>query len=288
VKEEETSRSLDNRTAAFSAQLATRASALSKLMRAHRRSRNHDGYDPEAVARWLETAREVTANWADLETIRVGLLESWHRALSLSLLQLESELRQSCGAKGWRLDGQWPEFVVEYGISVHVDEKERVAIVGSVRCPANTTAITRVLQGQVDALIPKNFSAQRFMGALLRAYQAASESRRGQAPVLDVYRSFVIQSQSPKFWRDAKSELFTPVSTDQFRARLSTTLEKGVTRADGHELRLLPPLDPKDALFVYQPAERRFGYVGRIEFVQAQGMAHDPRSRPEACSRSDS
>ena len=46
-------------------------------------------------------------------------------------------------------------------------------------------------------------------------------------------------------------------------------LEAGVsTDKNGRELRLIPPLNPKDALFIYQPAERRFGFVGRIEFVR--------------------
>jgi hypothetical protein len=58
------------------------------------------------------------------------------------------------------------------------------------------------------------------------------------------------------------------MSIDQFRARLSRTLMKNATTVAGNrELRLLPPIDPKNALYLYQPAEGRFGFVGRIEFV---------------------
>ena len=64
-----------------------------------------------------------------------------------------------------------------------------------------------------------------------------------------------------------RDKLGKELSADQFRARLSASLESGVRSApDGRELRLLPPIDPKDAMFIYQPAERRFGFVGRIEF----------------------
>jgi hypothetical protein len=63
------------------------------------------------------------------------------------------------------------------------------------------------------------------------------------------------------------------MSMDQFRARLSRALEKAaITTPDGRELRLLPPIDPKHAVFLYQPAEERFGFVGRIEFVSTKTL----------------
>jgi hypothetical protein len=63
------------------------------------------------------------------------------------------------------------------------------------------------------------------------------------------------------------------MSMDQFRARLSRALEKtAITTPDGRELRLLPPIDPKHAVFLYQPAEGRFGFVGRIEFVSTKTL----------------
>jgi hypothetical protein len=40
-----------------------------------------------------------------------------------------------------------------------------------------------------------------------------------------------------------------------------------VRTADGRELRLIPPIEPSDSIYLYQPSERRFGYVGRIEFA---------------------
>jgi hypothetical protein len=123
----------------------------------------------------------------------------------------------------------------------------------------------------VPELVPKDFSPGRFAESLLRAWEAATGSKGGQAPILEVYRWAVIHAQTPKFWRDAKPASFTPLSTDQFRARLAKILESGITAIRGRELRLLPPLDPKDAVFVYQPSEARFGYVGRIEFLVPGG-----------------
>jgi hypothetical protein len=89
-------------------------------------------------------------------------------------------------------------------------------------------------------------------------------------PILDVYREVVIQQQSPRFWRDADPQLFVAIGADQFRARLSKMMEIGVTEtSDGRSLRLLPPLNPKDGLFMFLPTESRFAYVGRVEFIES-------------------
>jgi hypothetical protein len=261
-------RRLEDRTNDFVNLLSNRAQALSKLLRAARKWGSQDGYNPERVIEGLETAASATAAWADLEAARTQLLGSWRETLAAALLQLEADLREVCRARGWRLDGQWPDFVVDYGVSIHVDEEARSVLAGDVRCPANAPSIMNALIPQVSGLLPKNFSPQRFMESLLHAYQAAADSKSTQVRIVDVYRWFVIQAQSPRFWRDAKASLFTPCTTDQFRARLAKSLESGVSVVDRRELRLLPPLDPKDALFVYQPAERRFGYIGRIEFAE--------------------
>lgn len=36
----------------------------------------------------------------------------------------------------------------------------------------------------------------------------------------------------------------------------------------GRNIRLLPSINPKDGLFLFQPAERRFGFVGRVDLVR--------------------
>ncbi len=254
-------------TEEFAGRLEQRAAALSKVLKLQRRLLKEDMPDSEAIVKWLDLAAESTDGCPAMEKSRAHLLESWRRAASAAFLQLEADLREFCQSHSWRLDGQWPDFIVERGVAVQVDERNRAVTVGEFRCPATLTAIGRALQRQVSELVPKNFSPQRFVESLLRAWEAATESKGGQAPILDVYRWTVIQAQTAKFWRDAKAATFTPLSTDQFRARLSKALESGATQARGRELRLLPPLDPKDALFVHQPAEARFGYVGRIEFI---------------------
>ena len=118
----------------------------------------------------------------------------------------------------------------------------------------------------------QRFDSTKFMGELASAYDETRPTT-GQLPLFDVYRSMVIRIQSSRFWRDAIVHAFVGLSADQFRARLSFSCGRGTTSLDGRTLRLLPPLNPKDGLFLYQPAEARFGFVGRIEFVENEGGA---------------
>jgi hypothetical protein len=109
------------------------------------------------------------------------------------------------------------------------------------------------------------------MTKLATAYDQA-RGKSAQAPILEVYRIFVLQQQKSRFWRDARQQVFVGLSLDQFRARLSRALEETADTypsRSGRQLRLLPPLDPRDAIFLYQPFETRFGFVGRIEFAPA-------------------
>ena len=256
---------LESDTKDFAARLSALAQSVSKTMRGWRPLADRLD-DPERIVQWLELAAG-TVDQKDLKEARERLLESWRDTLTNTLLQLEAELRDLCATKAWRLDGQWPDFVVNFGISVHVDDKKSLAIVGETQRPASAPAIVNTLEPLIAELLPKHFAAPRFMESVLRAYESVG-SGGGQAPILEVYRALVIQSQSPRFWRNAKPNLFNALTIEQFRARLSKSLESGVVSAGGRELRLFPALDPKDAIFMYQPAERRFGYVGRIEFVE--------------------
>jgi hypothetical protein len=258
--------SLESETKEFAARLSALAQSVSKTMRGWRPLGDRLD-DPARIVRWLEAAADTIDKSKDLTAVRERLLEVWREKITTALLQLEAELRDLCATKDWRLDGQWPDFVVNLGIPVHVDDKKRLAAVGDVQCPASAAAIVNTLEPRVAELLPKNFAAPRFMESVLRAYEAVGTGS-GQAPIMDVYRLLVIQSQSARFWRDARPNLFTALTLEQFRARLSKSLETGVVSADSRELRLFPALDPKDAIFMYQPAERRFGYVGRIEFVE--------------------
>jgi hypothetical protein len=185
--------------------------------------------------------------------------------VSAAFLQLDSSLHELCAGRGWKLDGQWPDFIVEFGVSIHIDEAHRSLLVGDAY-RIHPGELEEALAKVTADLLPKNFSPKAFME---KAYDSVSKGEQLQVPILSLYREMVTQSQTAKFWRDASRSTFNPFTISQFRARVSRMLEGGVFNAmDGRELRLLPPLNPKDAIFVFQPSERRFGFVGRVEFVK--------------------
>lgn len=181
--------------------------------------------------------------------------------------QLDADLREECRKRGWQLEGQWPDFYIERGAQVRFDEARRAASVGGVRV-ANVSIeqLFAALEPQVRSLVPSDFSAPRFLDELASAYD---EARRGSplVPIFDVYKHLIARAQRPQFWRNASPHAFTAISADQFRARLACVLELAESSTtDGRTLRTTAPIDPKEGLFVYQPTEHRFAFIGHLEF----------------------
>lgn len=184
--------------------------------------------------------------------------------------EAEAEFRDQCGARKWVVSGQWPDFYVEYGIPVGFVKETRTANVSGRRTDANASSVVKALEPLVEELIPPKFSEKAFVDAMAAAYDAVVPTG-GQAAIFDVYKSAVIQGQPSKYWRDARASGFKGMSLDQFRARLTRCLRAGRQQdSRGRSLRLFPALNPADAVFVFQPSEQRFGWVGRIEFVHEQ------------------
>ena len=93
------------------------------------------------------------------------------------------------------------------------------------------------------------------MEQLASAYdQARNDST--QVPIFAVYQMLVIQSQKSRFWRNANKEAFAGIGIEQFKARLTKALADAAETypmKSGRHIRLLPPLDPRDAVFIYLP-----------------------------------
>ncbi len=183
-------------------------------------------------------------------------------------LEIESGLRAELENLKFRIDGNWPKLFIERAVSLEFFDSSRTAVVGGVKVDdPSVPKIISLVRPMVQELLPKSFSSAGFLAKLREAYDSTKSSSK-QVPILDLYRSFVVLSQKPRFWRDAREGSFTGISIEQFRARLSKSLEE-IANGGGTaslDIRLLPPLDPKDALFLYLPGEARFGYVGRVEF----------------------
>jgi hypothetical protein len=220
-------------------------------------------------ARLLEAARGALSA-IDRETVAAleSLIADLDDGVVRKLSELEADIGDLARTSGWRLEGIWPTFQVERGIELRVEATKRIVrVAGQAIDATDIDAIGDAIRLAIRDLVPKGFSAHDMLEQLRRSH-VALRPEGGQIPILELYGRFVMDVQTQRFWKDARSDRFIGLSVDQFRARLSRMLEDGATVArDGSELRMLPPLDPKDALFVYQPGEGRFGYVGRIEFV---------------------
>lgn len=228
---------------------------------------------------WTDVAdlgllRDKARSIAELSNRLGSLHADWTQRADQRFLELESDLRDACSSHGWHVDGQWPTLYVERALSIAIDDKKKsVSVAGRRVTQSRVASVIAALEPLVRELLPHTFSSERFINDVAGAYDEA-RSDSTQVPILAVYRKLIIRIQSPVFWKDARDETFTSLTLDQFRARLYRALEEGVTTsADGRDLRLLPPLDTKDSLFLYQPAEARFGYVGRIEFLSAKSDA---------------
>jgi hypothetical protein len=221
------------------------------------------------LARTMSDVAKTLQRVEQLSEAFLPVLRAVQEKADAEFSELEADLRDALRAKGWQCDGQWPNFIVERALDVKIDESNRSAQVAGRKIPsANVTSIVEALTSDVSGLLPKGFDPVQFLEQVAVAYDAA-QAGAPTALILDVYRAYVITQQKANFWRNAVGSKFEGVSADQFRARLARLLEKGaITSKDGRSLRLLPPLDPKDALLVFQPSEHRFAFVGRIEFVK--------------------
>lgn len=220
-------------------------------------------------AKLLDAARAAVSAM-DRDTIAAleRMISDLDDAILRKLSELEADIGDMSRTNGWRLEGIWPTFQVERGVELRIEAAKRIVRVGGQAVDATDIgSIADAVRQAIRDLVPKGFSSHDMLEQLRRSH-ATLRPEGGQIPILDLYGRFVMDSQSQRFWKDARAERFVGLSVDQFRARFSRMLEDGATVArDGSELRMLPPLDPKDALFVYQPGEGRFGYIGRIEFV---------------------
>lgn len=222
----------------------------------------------EAAANAVENVRVGFDNLARLAEEIARAECSFIERADRRFLEFETDLRTALAQQRWKVEGCWPSIYVEHGIPVDIDEKSRSVKVGGRKTSTPTVkSVVAALKPLVAGLVPNNFAPQSFIDLLAKAYDDVKGSK-SQAPAQDVYYGLVMRIQAPQFRRDARADRFRELTLDQFRARLTRCLECGYTSTtDRRELRMLSPLDPQESIFVYQPAELRFAFVGRIEFT---------------------
>lgn len=252
----------------FQALLGDLDSAARSLATAARKAKQI-GDPATAPARLVEALRSARSRVDRVSQLTADLKVAISELDELSercFFELETDLRSACEEREWAVHGEWPTLYLERAIPVAVDVGQRRVTVARQRLRAPVVAeIVEALEPMIADLIPRGFDPTAFMADLARAYDQLATPGE-QVPILDLYRQYVIQNQKAGFWADARTGSFRGISVEEFRARFTRLLENRVETTDGRQLRLLPPLDPRDGLFVFQPAEDRFGWIGRVEF----------------------
>lgn len=214
-------------------------------------------------------AKALLAVLAEVETLRNdlhGIVREAERESKRKALSLEADLRRAFEARRWSLYGAWPQFFIENAIEVVIDDRTLSIRVAGQRVGLDADAVVEAATPIVRGLIPRSFSEQDFLEAIARAIDGVAKPGSG-ASMAQVYRQLVIDMQPAKWWRDARAETFSSLSLEQLRARFSRVLASTARLKDGRRLALTPPIDTKDGIFLFQPAEHRFAYVGRLQLI---------------------
>jgi hypothetical protein len=229
--------------------------------------------DPCAAQRWLLTNRSLLEKEAPAVLDLAAEIEA--RCLE-TVDRFEADLREALMGEGLSLSGHWPRYYVEHIIQVVVDEVHYAVVVGGVRLQTLAAdAVVASLRAQLKILKPLPAKLPDFLCDLYEAYVKLASTQTPTVSVWALYREMVIGRQPRKFWRDASSANFSQFTEPDFRAHLTELLKADLTVISSHQLRLLPPISKDESLFIYQPAEKRFAHVGRIEFISVRGEEND-------------
>jgi hypothetical protein len=221
----------------------------------------------EELAGHIDGVQRSLQRLVTLGAETAGYIEHVSELKTRAIMVVESAVRDRLTREGWRVDGEWPQLFLERGLELSYDGNALTFEVSSRRFTAfDIDGLVDFLRAEIKELVPKGFAPAKFIEQVAAAYDAAGV--QGTVAISLIYRELVTLLQNKRFWLDAREANFVSFTRDQFRARLTACLEASAEQLrDKRRLRLFPPIDSKEALFLYQPSERRFGFVGRISFL---------------------
>lgn len=224
--------------------------------------------DPFRVTRCLERV-QLSLDATELRSMCSDLLTRFKVAAKDALMRLDADIRDECARNDWKLDGQWPKFYIQRVIRVEIDEAAGQVIVGDTVVPsAAISTISAAIQLQNRELLPKTFQSAQFLSALSGAHDRIVTREQAAVPIWLLYREMLLSQQPKTLWRTGRSDAFRTYTEQRFRASLTRVLQEGKTRTpDGRDLRLLPALRAEEGMYLYEPLEQRFAFVGRVGFT---------------------
>jgi hypothetical protein len=200
---------------------------------------------------------------------RKQLLDRLNHDVEVLLLGFDGSFRDESERRGWRVDGQWPLYYVEYFLRADISEPERSIKVGDRQLHTlHLPDIVAAIEEQLRSIGLDRIDLDEFLADLAAAYDKVVSADHRQASIWQVYRQFLILHQRPSFWRTGRTSAFRAFDEQKFRAAFTKMMQRDrVVTRDGRELRIFPPIKAEDGMFLYHPAEGRHAFVGRIELV---------------------
>lgn len=185
-----------------------------------------------------------------------------------------------CADRGWQLEGTTARRFLCRGIPMHLQA-------GTVSVDELGLSFTPIagevllaLEPYVLELVPSDFNPRGFLDLLAAAYdQIPTAGASVEKPIEAVYRTVVVMSQKPVFWKTLSTARFIRLSRPSFRARIAAILETNIVPTDGRAVRFGTTVIPSQAWEIYSPGEGHFVQVGRIAFVQRGDPDDNQRDR---------
>lgn len=206
-----------------------------------------------------------------LNALRVVQSEA-QGVLSSLAEELPTRLR-GVSVEGVEVKGVRPDFIVDGGLHVHLDESARWLLVGGAHLPLapwkkTAQAIARLL----SELRNLPFDADGFSNSLFAAYeQALAEAGKTMGAVVPIERILqaLALAQQPRAWRlDPTNRNYRGYGRDQLRAQLYRLVTVRPQPAFGrHRLNLTAGSNTENALFMYIPSLGRCAYVGLVSWT---------------------
>ncbi len=175
--------------------------------------------------------------------------------------------------EGVEVKGVRPDYIVDGGLHVHLDESARWLSVGGNHLPLapwkkTAQGIARLL----SELRNLPFDADAFSKSLFAAYeQALVEGGKSMGAVVPIER--ILQSlalgQQPRAWRlDPTNRNYRGYGRDHLRMQLFRLVTaRPQPSVGGHRLNLTAGSNTENALFMYVPSLGRCAYVGLVSWT---------------------
>lgn len=241
-------------------------------------SRSHTGPEDYSWPELFSCLKNARNAWKTHATSMPNNLDEAISATEEVLNQERSTLQQrfleKVSQRGWTVQGNWPEPVIDQVIFVKVDTKRGKTVVnGRSLASFSLAQLLKAIEAERDTLLRKDFDPAKWLAELSTAYDRARSLRglpNGEPiPVFDIVPQIAWARQEEKFFHNPSAENFLPYSVVQFRADLTRTLAADITQtAGGRRLEISSGSFVKDTIFVYFPITRHLGSCGRIAFSQ--------------------